>query len=131
MNLGPWILAHDRARALAELGVRMAPEGYVVTIREPSRTLEQNAALHRLLACIVKSKAIWAGQEWDIDSWRAIFASAFAKAENIPVQTIPGIEGEFVALRRSTARMSKKELSGMIDYIEAWCAQNNIPTGVE
>ncbi len=127
-NLGPWVLAHDRARALAELGVRSAPEGYVVIIREPNRTLEQNSALHRLLACIVKSKTKWAGQEWDIDSWRAIFASAFAKADNLPCQTIPGLEGEFVAIRRSTARMTKKELSGMIEYVQAWCAQNGVPT---
>lgn len=127
-NLGPFVLVHDRARALAELAVRGAPEGMVVVIREPTRSLEQNSALHRLLACIVNSKAKWAGQEWDIDSWRAIFASAFAKAENLPVQTIPGIEGEFVAIRRSTTRMTKKELSGMIEYVQAWCAQNGVPT---
>ena len=124
-------LVHPTARAGAASAVARAPDGWIVSIREPTRTLEQNAALHRLLALIVKSRVKWAGRTWDIDSWRAIFASAFAKAENLPVQTIPGLEGEFVALRRSTARMTKKELLGMIDYIEAWCAQNNIPTGVE
>lgn len=121
-----FVLAHPTARRLAVEAVQKAPDGYVVTVKEPTRNLLQNRALHGLLADIVKAKAKWAGRTWDIDSWRAIFASAHARASNLPVETIPGLEGEFVALRRSTARMSKSELSGLIDYISAWMAQNGV-----
>lgn len=119
-------LVHAGARGGARAAIDAAPDGYICTIKEPTRNLEQNAKMHALLADIVKSKTKWAGREWSIDDWRAIFASAHAKAENLPVQTIPGIEGEFVALRRSTARMTKSELSGLIEYITAWMATNGI-----
>lgn len=104
-----------------------APDGYIVEIKEPRRNLDQNAALHGLISDVVRAKTVWVGQEWDTDSWRAIFASAYAKAVNLPVQTIPGLEGEFVAIRPSTARMSKSELSALIEYITAFCVQRSIP----
>lgn len=126
MTLGPFRLVHDRARVLAADACRNAPEGWIVSIREPTRNLDQNAKLHALLSDIVKSDFKWAGRTWDIDSWRAIFASAYAKAVNLPVQTIPGLEGEFVAIRPSTARMTKSELSALIEYVTAFMAQNNI-----
>ena len=107
--------------------VMEAPEGHEVFIKEPRRNTLQNALLHGLISDVVKARFQWAGQTWDIDSWRAIFASAYAKAVNLPVQTIPGLEGEFVAIRPSTARMSKSELSALIEYVTAFCVQNNIP----
>jgi hypothetical protein len=112
-------LRTPQARQNAREAILVAPEGYVCQVKEPTRNLDQNAALHAALADIVKAKVKWAGREWDIDSWRAIFVSAHAKAENLPVQTIPGLEGEFVAIRRSTTRMTKSELSGLIDYVFA------------
>src|SRR5436190_12266155 len=114
-------------RQNAQAAVLEAPEGYEVFIKEPRRNSFQNAALHGLIADVVRAKTEWAGQEWDIDSWRAIFASGYAKAVNLPVQTIPGLEGEFVAIRPSTARMSKSELSALIEYITAFCMQRDIP----
>jgi len=39
-------LVHAQARALALESVKTAPEGYIVTIQEPTRTLDQNAALN-------------------------------------------------------------------------------------
>lgn len=112
---------------MALSAVRAAPRGHVVEIREPARNWLQNRALHGLLADVMRAKTEWAGREWDIDSWRAIFASAYAKHENLPVQTIPGLEGEFVAIRPSTARMSKSELSALIEYVTAFCVKRGIP----
>jgi hypothetical protein len=41
-------------------------------------------------------------------------------------EMVPGIEGEFVNLRESTARMSKARSSSLIEYTLAFCASNNI-----
>ncbi len=122
-----FVLSHPLARRNAIAAVSAAPEGFSVVIREPTRNLLQNATLHGLISDVVRSHYKWAGREWDIDSWRAIFASAYAKAVDLPVQTIPGLEGEFVAIRPSTARMSKSELSALIEYVTAFCVQRNIP----
>jgi len=117
---------YDYQRAQSE--VMRAPIGHVVTIRPPTRSIEQNAALHRLLQAIVKAKYKWGGRTWSIDDWRTLMVSAHSKATNRPGEIVPGIEGEFVALRRSTTRMGVAELSSLIDYIESWCAANNIKT---
>ena len=115
---------YDYQRAQTE--VMRAPLGHVVTVRPPTRSTEQNAALHRLLQAIVKARYKWAGRTWSIDDWRTLMVSAHSKATNRPGEIVPGLENEFVALRRSTTRMSKAELSSLIDYVSAWCAQNNI-----
>ncbi len=117
---------HDYQRA--QSAVMRAPLGHVVTVRPPTRSTEQNAALHRLLQAIVKARFKWAGRTWGIDDWRTLMVSAHAKATNRPGEIVPGIEGEFVALRRSTTRMSVAEVSSLIDYVSAWCAQNGIDT---
>src|SRR5437868_15547321 len=39
-------LVHAQARAGAELAIRLAPDGYMVVISEPTRTLDQNAKFH-------------------------------------------------------------------------------------
>lgn len=118
---------HDYQRAQSE--VTRAPIGHVVTIRPPTRSIEQNAALHRLLQAIVKARHKWAGRTWSIDDWRAIMVSAHAKATNRPGEIVPGLEGEFVVLRRSTTRMSVAELSSLIEYVTAWCVSKGIDLG--
>ena len=45
-----FVLSDRQARAGAELAIRGAPEGYVVTICEPTRTLDQNAKLWPMLS---------------------------------------------------------------------------------
>ena len=122
-----FVLNHPMARRNALDAVQKAPEGFSVVVREPTRNLLQNAALHALIADVMRAKTLWAGREWDIDSWRAIFASAYAKVEKLPTQSIPGLEGEFVAIRPSTSRMSVRELSGLIEYISHFCAERGIP----
>lgn len=112
----------------AQSDVMRAPTGYVVTIRPPTRSTEQNAALHRLLQAIVNARYKWAGRTWSIDDWRTLMVSAHSKATNRAGEIVPGIEGEFVALRRSTTRMSVAELSSLIEYVQAWCAANGIDT---
>jgi len=113
----------------AQSAVARAPMGHVVTIRPPTRSTEQNAALHRLLQAIVKARYKWAGRTWSIDDWRAIMVSAHAKATNRPGEIVPGLGGEFVVLRRSTTRMSVAELSSLIEYVTAWCVSNGIDLG--
>ena len=41
-----FILAHQPARQRALQAVAQAPDGYVVTVAEPTRSGDQNAALH-------------------------------------------------------------------------------------
>jgi hypothetical protein len=47
-------------------------------------------------------------------------------ATNTPAEIVPGLEGEFINLRESTANMGKKRGSSLIEYSLAWCAMHDV-----
>jgi hypothetical protein len=118
-----FVLAHATARNLALEAVRNAPDGYVVEVRPKTRSLEQNALLHALLGECTKTMK-YHGKTLSIEQWKVLFVSAHNIVEGRPVQVIAGIEGEFVNIRESTAKMTVKRLNSLIEYIQAWIADN-------
>lgn len=126
-QLGPFRLVTPIARQNALRAVSAAPEGYWVEIKEEGRNLEQNARLHALLSDIVKAKTVWAGEQRSVDDWKALFVTAYDQMHGRSAKPVPGLNGEFVVLRRSTAKMGKRELSELIEMIEAWMAEKQIP----
>ncbi len=102
-----------------------APEGYVVSIGKPTRTMEQNAMLHPLLTDIANQKE-WMGKKRTMLQWKVIMVSAHAIATGEPAEMVIGLEGEVVNLRESTAAMSKKRFSSLLDYVTCWGAMNGV-----
>ena len=47
-------LVHAQARHGAIETIRTAPDGYIVTIKEPTRTLEQNSMIHPVIANLAR-----------------------------------------------------------------------------
>ncbi len=115
------------ARERALEAVRTALEGKIIEIRDKTRTSEQNALLHALLGKIANS-ATFAGKRRTLEQWKLIFVSGHAIATGRPAEVVPGLEGEFLNLRESTASMGKSRLSSLIEYVLAWCAENGIAT---
>jgi hypothetical protein len=117
-----FILAHPSARSRAIHAVVAAPDGYAVRISPPTRSLEQNAKLHALFAEVAKSQ-IYLGRTLDAQQWKTLFISGHAVATGLGVDMVPGMEGEFVNIRESSAGMTVERMSSLIEYIEAWRAQ--------
>lgn len=118
-----FVLVHSTARQLAIEAVRNAPECYVVEVKPKTRSLEQNALLHALLGECASGKK-YHGKTLTIDQWKVLFVSAHNIVEGRPAQVIAGIEGELVNIRESTAQMGVKRLNSLIEYIQAWMADN-------
>lgn len=118
-------LTGDLARRSACNRIMEAQEGHVVTIAEPSRSLEQNAMLHPLLTDIA-NQCEWMGKKRPMLQWKVILVSAHAIATGAPAEMVIGIEGEVVNLRESTAAMSKKRFSSLVEYVLAWGANNGV-----
>lgn len=113
-------MAHAQARALALEIVKTAPEGYIVTIQEPTRTLDQNSALHAAISDIAKQLK-WQGELMTSEDWKRLLTAAWSRAENQPVKMVPALDGNgFDVLYRRTSQMTKKEVSSLIDYLHAW-----------
>ena len=118
--------AHPMARDRALRSVKEAPDGYWVKVEPAKRTLSQNDMFHALCEAIAKSGATWAGKRRTKDQWKVLLVSGHATYTKDGAEIVPGLEGEFVNIRESTASMSKARGASLIEYTLAWAAQNGI-----
>jgi len=121
-----FILAHETARRRAQEHIWDAPDGYRVTVAAPTRTSDQNAKFHALVSDIAKSGHLWLGKPRNAAQWKVLLVSGHSVATKEGSEIVPGIEGEFVSLRESTALMSKRRGASLIEYVQCFCAMNNI-----
>jgi hypothetical protein len=120
MTKRTFILAHDQARRNAVRFVAEAPVGYCVTVSEPTRNLEQNAAMWAMLTD-VSEQVVWHGRRLGPESWKHIFTSSLKKQD-----VVPGLDGGFVVLGQSTSTMTKREMSDLLELIQAFGAQHDV-----
>lgn len=113
-------LSHDIARANAVECVRTAKEGWIVEVKEPTRTLEQNALMWPLLEDISK-QVDWYGQRLTDEEWKDVLTAALKKQK-----AVPGIDGGFVVLGTRTSRMSKADFSELVELIYAFGAEHGV-----
>jgi len=98
----------------------------VVEVREEVRSLSQNAHFHALCGDIAAARIEWAGKWRTASEWKVLLVSGHAVATKIGSDMVPGLEGEFVNLRESTARMSRARASSLIEYTLAFCAEHGV-----
>ncbi|KKB00390.1 recombination protein NinB [Avibacterium paragallinarum] len=97
----------------------------VVEIKPLTRTLAQNAKLHAMLGDIAK-QCEFQGKKRDIETWKMIMVSAHNIAKGGQAEMAIGLEGEVLNLRESTAEMGVKRLASLIDYVDAWAAEQGV-----
>jgi hypothetical protein len=118
-------LVHPEARALATEAVRAAPEGYVVRVSEPTRSLEQNSAQWPILQAFADQL------EWPVngrmtklspDDWKDILTAAFGREQRIA----EGLGGGYVFLGMRTRELSKERFSEWIDFLKATAVERGV-----
>ena len=116
-----FILAHKEARRRALAAVNDAPDGFCVTVSEPTRNLDQNARLWASLSEISK-QVVWHGRKLSPQDWKHVFTSSLRRLE-----VVPNIDGTgFVALGVSTSKMSKRELSDLLELIYLFGSERGV-----
>ena len=113
-------LSHDIARQRAIQAVQSAPAGHVVTIKEPTRSLDQNALLWPLLTEL-SEQVNWYGQRLAPDEWKDVMTAGLKKQK-----AVPGIDGGFVMVGSRTSKMSKAEFSDLVELIYAFGAERGV-----
>jgi hypothetical protein len=116
-----FILAHASARRNAISAVETAPDGYSVKIAPPTRNLEQSAKFHAICGDAAKTR-LYCSKKLSLEQWKVLFISGHAIATGLGAQMVPGIEGEFVNIRESSASMSVARMSSLIEYSSAYMA---------
>lgn len=99
--------------------VSKAPEGLILIMKDSTRTLDQNAKFHALCTDAAKTMT-YMGRVLTSDQWKVLFISGHAIATKIGADMIPGLEGEFVNLRESSAQMGVKRMISLIEYTQAY-----------
>lgn len=121
-----FILINERVHRNAVDAVIQAAAGSAVTIGPATRSLDQNAKFHAICTDLARSQMTWAGKRRCAEEWKVLLVSGHTKATEGDVEFVPGLEGEFVNIRESTARMSVKRAASLITYAIAFCDTNGV-----
>lgn len=119
-----FVMAHQEARRRAMQAVAAAPEGWVVQIKEPTRSGGQNAALHAMLTDIA-ARCEWIGRKWDLEVWKRLLTAAWCRATGESIVMLPALDGQGVDIVfRRTSSLSKRECSDLLEFVHCWAAEN-------
>ena len=119
-------LVHAEARRRAVQAVQTAPDGYQVTIKEPSRSGEQNSAQWPILDAFSKQLG------WPVngkmvnmspDEWKDVLSAAFRQETT---RIAHGLDGGVVMLGMRTSKMSKKEFSDWLEFLHQVAADRDV-----
>lgn len=120
MSKTAYRLVHAEARRRAADACLDAPDGYIVSIKPPTRNLSQNALMWALLSDVAE-QVDWHGNKLTPDEWKDVFSAAIHKQK-----VVPGIDGGFVVCGQRTSKMSKSEFSDLVELIHAFAAQQGV-----
>jgi hypothetical protein len=119
-----FILAHADARRRAGEFVASAPEGWRVTVEPPKRSGDQNAKLHALIDDIAQAVE-WAGRKWPAEVWKRLLVSAWCRTHGSAVLIVPALDGQGVDMVPTrTSTLNKAECSELLEFVQAWAAEN-------
>ena len=100
-------------------GLKSGP--VVVTLGRETRSGEQNNLLWALLTDI-SNQVTWFDKKHSPEAWKDIITGSFKGAE-----FVPNINGDgFVLLGMRTSKMDKPTFSALVDYIQAFGADQSI-----
>ncbi len=97
----------------------------VITIKELTRNLEQNAKFHAMCGDVARQQQ-WLGKPLSPVQWKTLFISGHAMATGLGANVVAGLEGEYVNIRESSASMSVSRMASLIEYVSAWCVENGV-----
>jgi hypothetical protein len=118
-----FVLVHPEARRSAIEAVQQAEHGHVVTIKPPTRSLAQNAAMWALLSEFAE-RLEWPVNgrmvKMDAEDWKHVLTAAFRQET---ARLAMGLSGSVVMLGSRTSKMTKREFSEFLEFINAVAAE--------
>lgn len=100
--------------------VDQAPAGYVATVKEPTRTLDQNDKMWAMLTDI--SVAMPLGRRHTPDDWKAIAMNACSWE----CAFLEGLDGRPFPIGFRSSKLSKSQMSVLIDWLQAFGDENGV-----
>lgn len=113
-------LTTPTARQLAASYCLEGPAGWLVTFKEPTRSLEQNALLWARLTQL-SEQLPWDGERLTPSEYKDLLTACLRKQK-----VVRGIEGGLVFLGARTSAMSKAEMNDLLTLMEAFAAERGV-----
>lgn len=114
------ILRGHSQRSLAKAMIDRAPADAVVTIKEATRTLDQNAKMWAMLSDISRAKPD--GRMHTTEVWKCLFMQACGHE----VQFELGLDGRPFPVGHSSSRLTKRQMIDLIEFIYAWGSERGV-----
>ena len=116
------VLSNPDVRKRAADWIADAPAGSRIEFKEPKRSNDQNSLLWAMLGDVAR-QATHMGRKYSTADWKSLFLHAFGREMTF----IPALDGKtFLPIGLSSSDLSKKEMSDLLDFIQAWCAENGV-----
>ena len=88
----------------------------------PRRSEDASRKLWAIASDIAKSGKEWGGIKLGKENWLRLLVAGVYKQK-----LVPSLNGDgFVFVNASTSRMTNAQISEVIAFAEAWCAENSI-----
>jgi hypothetical protein len=113
-------LTGEYSRAQARRLIEKAPAGFVMTIAEPKRTLEQSAKMWAMLSDISRAKPL--DRRHTPEDWKAIIMNACGWE----CQFMTGLDGRPFPQGFRSSQLTKSQMATMIEYMMAFGAENGV-----
>lgn len=114
------ILLGTYSRGEAHRLIDTAPDGAVVNVKPERRSTDQNSKLWAMLSDV--SRAMPDGRKHPPETWKALFMHACS----YPVQFETGLSGEPFPIGFRSSRLSKAQMSELIEFILAWGSERGV-----
>jgi hypothetical protein len=100
-----------------------------IEIKPETRSLEANARMWAMLTDI-SEQVVWHGRKLTPEEWKHVFTASLARQD-----VVPGLDGGFVVLGKSTSQMSRREMSDLQELMSAFgsarCVEWSEPVRIE
>jgi hypothetical protein len=113
-------LINSRARQYARELIDAAPEGWIATVKEPTRSTEQNARMWAMLSDIANAKP--EGRQHTPETWKCLFMHALGHQARF----LMGLDGEVFPVGFRSSDLSVKEMAALISFIDAWGSERGV-----
>ena len=106
-----------------------APDGWHVTLRPPTRSLDQNALLHDALTDIAK-QVEWKGKRFTVDVWKRLCMASWIRERGGQPELIPALDGNgFDVIYERTSKLTVAQMSEFLEWVTAFGAQSGVTFG--
>lgn len=120
-----WKITGEVAKKAACREILAAPEGWIVSLSEPNRTLDQNAAQWPYLEAFAKQKQLCINGEMQwvtSDDWKDVLTGCWNGE-----MRMAAFDGKVIMLPQRTSKMGKGAFSTWLEFLIAM----SVTSGVE